>query len=171
MRRGLRAGLVLVILVGVFALVPAVLADSPCTNMVVHAPKEAPWGSSFEVVFDPVPGAAQYAVMIEDNQGVWIQTDPSNNVSITINTNDYSGSLLTISINALNQEGDVLCVLGGSVALTAGGGPGSMLTVHAPPEVTTPADVSPQAIRDLGELGRDVNFTVVQLLTYGAGGR
>jgi hypothetical protein len=171
MHRGLRAGLVLVILVGVFALVPAVMADSPCTNLVVHAPKEAPWGSSVEVVFDPVPGAAQYAVMVEDNQGVWMRSEPSNNVSITLNTNDYSGSLITISINALNEEGDVLCVLGGSIAMTAGGSPDSMLTVHAPPEETTPAELTNETIRGLDELGREVNFTVVEVLTYGVGGR
>jgi hypothetical protein len=171
MHRGLRVGLVLAILVGVFALVPAVMADSPCTNHFVRAPKEAPWGSSFEVVWDPIPGAAQYAVMIEDNQGVWIRPEPSNNISITVSTNDYSGSLLTISINAMNEDGGVLCVLGGSVALTAGGSPDSMLTVHAPPEVTTTAELTPEAIRGLDELGREVNFTVVQVLTFGVGGR
>jgi hypothetical protein len=171
MHRGLRAGLVLVILVGVFALVPAVLADSPCDNVLVHAPQEAPWGSSFEVIWNPVPGAAQYAVMIEDNEGIWIRPEPSNNISITVNTNDYGGSVLTISINAMNEEGDILCVVGGSVSLTAGGNPDPMFTVRAPPDVSTPADLTPDAIRGLDEIGREVNFTVVQVLTFGAGGR
>jgi hypothetical protein len=112
-----RVGLLLaVVLAGAIVFAPKAEAASVCDGWTATAPTDAPWGSSFEILWPPVPGAASYEVVLEDADGTTIVTGAAG--SLTVDSNDINGGLLHYTVRALTPDGDVLCSTGGgSVSL------------------------------------------------------
>jgi hypothetical protein len=169
--KGLRVGLVMAILVGALALVPAVSADDPCTGKVVTMPSYVAWGASFEVKWEPVTGAAGYALTVMHGGGSeaygWL---PTSGTSVTLSTNDMNGPQATITINALTPEGDILCTMGGTVGLGPSTSSQGATTLYAPPETTQPLAVWESAGAAAREAAGEVPLIILDLIKFGTVG-
>ena len=106
-----RVGLLLAIVVaGAIAIVPKAYADeSVCDQLTMSIVPSGPiaTGSSFQVQWNVIPGAAGYEVSIQHEGGTLVYTDSVG--SRTVNSNDIQGSSFTVTVKALTPEGDVLC--------------------------------------------------------------
>ena len=95
---------------GAIAIAPKAYADeSVCDQLAVSIVPSGSiaTGSSFQVQWNVIPGAAGYEVIIQHEGGTLVYTDGVG--SRTVNSNDIQGSSFTVTVKVLTPEGDVLC--------------------------------------------------------------
>ena len=105
-----RLGLLLVVVVaGAIAFSPPAQAESVCDQLAISIVPPGPiaTGSSFQVQWNVIPGAAGYELIIQHEGGTLVYTDGVG--SRTVNSNDIQGSSFTVTVKVLTPEGDVLC--------------------------------------------------------------
>jgi hypothetical protein len=105
-----RLGLLLAVVVaGAIAFSPPAQAESVCDQLTMSIVPPGPiaTGSSFQVQWNVIPGAAGYEVSIEHEGGTLVYTDGVG--SRTVSSNDIQGDSFTVTVKALTPEGDVLC--------------------------------------------------------------
>jgi hypothetical protein len=123
----LRAAVMLAVVLaiaGVAALTPRGRAAAQVYDLCVEVPDPVAWGSSFEILWNTVPNATDYAVTVTHAGGTLHYTGAG---SVTVDSNDFAGSPVSFSVCA--YWGDYECCVSGPISMYTAGtipdGPGT----------------------------------------------